>query len=298
MQTAAIIVPQDNIFFSDLAKALVMSFMELGWNVMWLGDKDQIREYARQIDLAVVLSPFDYKDIRKILPRTTKVLYQLEALPWPQCVHLKRRKYWKWEERLEAMNSYDAVWEADLANIKEHYRYYNIRRPLIHMPVGYSSIFELDKRVSQRNIALFIGEDGNHPRVKPRRRIVRRVQSLIPKQFKIVKGRYGDKAKQSAKNARINLNIHQNRMQNLESLRVVGLLMSNKCFVMTEPVLHSPFENNKHWVVVEGKDMAAEIKYYLEMATWEVDRIAKEGYNFVKNHYTMTQHLKKALEQL
>lgn len=297
--TAAVLLPQDNILYADLAKALVMSFMELGWSAMWLGDKDQIREYKRKIDVAVVLTPDDYPDIHRLLPRSTRVLYQLETLPWPERIHLTRRKYWRWEEKLKHFARYDAIWDQDMGNIREHYKWYTIQRPTYHVPIGYSSMFELNKRVRQRKVALFIGKDSNHPRYKHRNRTLRNLKGKLRRNFKLITTRYGDKAKQAAKNARVNLNIHENNVFAFEGLRMVGLLMSNKCFVLTEPCAYmEPFENFKHLVVTKHRDIAAEVKYYLDMAEWEIDRIAQNAYDFIKAEYTMTQHLQRALEQL
>lgn len=298
MSTAAIIAPTDNAIFGDLAKALTMSFMELGWSAMWIGDKDQIREYAHEIDLALVLTPFDYEtDIHRLLPRATRVLYQLEQLPWPEKIHFKRRKYWKWEERFEAMRLYDAIFEYDMGNIKEHYRYYNPKRPVFHLPIGYSFIFELEKRVRERNIALFIGSDCDHPRYTHRSRTLKNLKSRLKNRFATTSSRFADKAKQAAKNSAVNLNIHQNNIPCFESLRIM-MLIANQCFIITEPILYmEPLEHLKHLAVCSHKDMAAEIRYYLE-TPWERKRMAKNAYRFVTKHYTMTKNLKKVLKEL
>jgi hypothetical protein len=298
MNTVAIITPLNNIVFGDLAKALTMSFMELGWQSMWLGDKDQIREYAKSLDLAIVLTPFDYKDIHKILPRTKRVYYQLETLPWPTKIHLTRRKYWQWEERLEMMNNYDYVFEHDKGNITNQYRWYDIRRPVLYAPIGYSSAFELPKKVSQRNIALFIGSDSDHPKYVHRNRTIRHLKGKLRRRFAIATDRWGDKARQAAKNAAVNLNIHQNNIPSFEAMRIVSLLMSNRCFVMTEPCEDmGPFEHLEHLVIIKHQDMAPEISDYLNKP-WERERIADNAYNYIRKHYTMTQNLKEALKQL
>lgn len=297
MKTAAILLPVQNQLFSDLAKALVGSFMELGWCAMWLGDKDDVREYAKDIDLAVVLTPFDYPDIHKLLPNATKVLYQLETMPWPELVHLKRRKDWKWDQLQSLLPGYDVIWEHDLGNVKHHWKWFQ-QRPVFHLPVGYSPIFELEKRVKEREIALFIGSEMDHRRQKHRQRVLRGLRSKLGKKFQIMSGRYGDKARQSAKNAMISLNIHQGKIPSFESLRVIGLLLSNECFVITEACAEMGlFEHQEHLIVASPNEMAGEVKHYLK-TPWERERIAKAGYEFVKKYYTMTEHLKKVLKEL
>lgn len=298
MKTVAIITPLNNAVFGDLAKALTMSFIELGWQAMWVGDKDQIRENARSIDLGMVLTPFDYPDINKLLPHSTKILYQLESLPWPDTIHVTRRKYWKWEERYELMRLYDCVLDHDMGNFRHHYRYYQLQRPCLYFPVGYSSVFELPKRVAQRNIALFIGSNSDHPQYTHRNRTIRFLSAKLRRRFAVATSRYGDKARQAAKNAAVCLNIHQNNLKSFESMRIVGLYMSNGCFTMTEPCDDlGPFENLEHLVVIKHQDMAAEISHYLN-SPWEIKRISENGYNYIKKHYTLTQNLKKVLEQL
>lgn len=298
MKTAAIITPLNNLVFNDLAKALTMSFMELGWQSMWLGDKDQIRENARGIDLAIVLTPFDYPDINKLLPRATKVLYQLEALPWPDRIHLSRRKYWKWDERYILMQQYDFVFDHDMGNLRHHYRYYQLQRPCLYFPIGYSPVFELPKKVSQKNIALFIGSNSEHPQFTHRNRTIRNLSAKLRERFATVDDRYGDKARQAAMHAAVCVNIHQNNIKSFEAMRIVGLYMSNGCFVITEPCDDlGPFEHLEHLVVVPHQDMAAEISHYLN-SEWEIERIAKNGHEYIKKHYTLTQNLKKVLEQL
>jgi len=297
MNTAAILLPLDNKVYSELAKALTMSFIDLGWNAMWLGDKDHIREYAREIDLAFVLSPFDYMDIHKLLPCATKILYQLDAMPWPTKIHLTRRKYWRWPELQELIGLYDVVMDADLGNIQEHYKWYDIKRPIFHLPIGYSPAFALEKQVKQRDIALFIGSNSDHPKYTHRNRTIRYLKERVGGRFAMVESRYGDKAKQAAKNAAVNLNIHQNNLPSFESLRVVGLLMSNKCFVLSEPCAYmEPFKHLEHLAIISHKEMPGEINYYLHTA-WERERMAKNAHDFIREHYTMTQNLKAVLRE-
>ncbi len=227
MKTAAVLLPMQNLQFPDLAKGLVEAFTNLGWNAMWLGDKDHVKQYASQIDLVVVLTPLDYQDIHELLPNSTRVWYQQEAMPWPNRVHLKRRKDWKWDKLQKLITRYDIIWDFDKGNIENHWRYYQ-KRPVFHMPIGYSSMFELNKRVKQRDIALFIGSNINHKRQKHRNRACRLLLAKLKPNFGVVTGRYGDKAKQAGKNAAINLNIHQN-MRVFKSLRIVALLSEATC---------------------------------------------------------------------
>ena len=298
MKTAAILTPLNNLVFADLAKALTMSFMELGWHSMWIGDRDQVREYAKDIDVGIVLTPFDYPNIHKLLPNAIKVYYQLEALPWPNKIHLNRRKYWRWEERLELMQLYDVVFEHDQGNINNHYCYYPFKRPALYVPIGYSPVFELPKKVAQRNVALFIGSDSDHPQYTHRNRTLRFLREKLRKRFAICDSRYGDKARQTAKNCSVLVNIHQNNIPSFESMRIVALGMSNNCFVMTEPCDDlGPFEHLEHLVVVKHQDMAAEISFYLN-SPWERSRMATNAYNLVKKSYTMTENLKEAVKQL
>lgn len=298
MKTAAILLPIENQLFPDLAKALVGSFMELGWNAMWLGDKDDIREYAKDIDVAVVLTPFDYLDIHKLLPSARKVMYQLETMPWPELVHYKRRKDWKWDKLQKLIPLYDVIWEHDQGAIKHHWCWFP-QRPVFHMPIGYSPVFELEKKVKKRQTALFIGSSTGHRRQKHRDRALRGIRGKLGKhEFQIITGRYGDKARQAAMNAMVNINIHQGKIPCFESLRVVSILLSNRCFVITEPCKYmEPFEHLEHLVVAPPHEMAAEIKYYWE-TPWERERIANNGYEFIKNHYTMTDNLGKVIKEL
>jgi len=298
MNTAAILTPLNNLVFGDLAKALVMSFIDLGWHAMWLGDKDHVRESAREIDLAVVLTPFDYPDIHRLLPRATKVLYQLESLPWPDVIHVSRRKYWKWDERYELMRLYDYIFDGDMGNFRHHYRWYQLQRPILYLPIGYSPAFELPKKVSQRNIALFIGSNSDHPQYTHRSRTLRFLNAKMGRRFAMATNRYGDKIRQTAKNAAVHLNIHQNNIKSFESLRIVSLLMSNRCFTITEPCDDlGPFEHLEHLVVISHRDMAAEASYYLNVQ-WERERMANNAYNYIRKHYTMTQNLKEVLKQI
>jgi hypothetical protein len=297
MKSAAVLLPIENQMFPDLAKALVESFMEIGWTAMWLGDKDDIREYARSIDVAVVLTPFDYPDIHKLLPQSIKVLYQLETMPWPELVHLKRRKDWKWDKLQEYLPGYDLIWEHDIGSIRHHWCWFQ-QRPVFHLPIGYSPVFELDKGVKQRRTALFIGSNTRHRRQRHRDRAIRGLKSKLGKDFQIITGRYGDKARQAAKNAMVNLNIHQGKIPTFESLRMISILMSNGCFVMTEPCRYmQPFEHLEHMVIAPPHEMAGEIKYYWE-TPWERERIANTGYEFIKKHYTMTEHLGRVIKEI
>ena len=297
MPTAAILLSQENKVFQDLAKALQLSFMELGWDAMWIGDEDQITEYARDIDVAIVLAPHDYPKIHRLLPRAIRVLWQLEQLPWPTRIHQKRRGHFGWWELQKLVPQYHHIFECDKGNIKEHWRYYK-KQPIHHMPVGYSSVFELNKKTKKRNVAMFLGSDSTKFCQRHRAKTLKTLKHKLKDQFSLCTGRYGDRARQAVKRSAINLNIHQS-LPLFESLRVVGLLMSNKCFVISEYCYDEtlPFKRHEHWAVCDHHKMPSLIKYYLE-TPWERERMAMNAYNFIKKDYTMTQHLKKALEGL
>lgn len=297
MSSAAILLPNENLVFRDVAKALQLSFMELGWDAMWLSDKDHIREYHKEIDVAIVLTPFDYRDIDRLLPKATRILWQLEQLPWPTRIHEKRRKHFGWDELRKIRLKYDYVFDCDIGNIEQHWRFFAKKQTIAHLPIGYSSVFELDKNIKPAsNKVTFIGSVRPAFCQRHRKKVIKILQRQLGDKFGIIQNRYGDRARQAVKKSTINLNVHQYLPLSLmESLRLIALLFSNKCFVISEPFYNNgPFEHLEHLVFASHRDMVSEIKYYLD-TPWERERMASNAYEFVKKHYTMTQHLEKAL---
>jgi len=98
--------------------------------------------------------------------------------------------------------------------------------------------------------------------------------------------------------SKIFLNIHKNTLGTFEAGRIICLGLSNKQFVLSEDYEDNvPLISNKHLVVCKKEEIVNKIKYYLKNEV-ERDKIAQQGYEFIKSQFTMTQSLEKALRQI
>ena len=294
MKNIAIINHGDNYVFGDLGKALGLSFGELGWNVVEVETESEIRSLG-DIDYAIILAPFDYQKIRAWLPKTRIILYQLEILPWTNMIGLpvKRSLNKKWIKlnKLIQLN-YDIIWDFTQYNIENNLKRTNSHKTINYFPIGYSPIFDMDYLPETiRSEVLFLGCSTN------RRSII--LNSLWSMKCKLnaPKDVYGSMAIQLMKNADINLNLHNNDVPVFEAQRVVQMAFSNKCFVISEPCIQAPFQHGKHWIVTEQRMLLERINEFLKKPD-ERKQIAQNAYDYIKSHYTITQHLEKIVGKL
>jgi len=301
IKTIAVICPLRNMIFRDLANALCLSCKELGKTPLRLSKEHLIKEHVNDIDLAIVLTPFDYPDIRQWLPKSKIALYQLETLPWPHLVHPSRAARWRWPslKRLIEKN-YDVVFDHNQSNIRLHLKQsisWGRHRPLVHLPIGYSSVFDLKEEGTPNGRVLFVGNVSDKPWAKHRRRVLR---FLRDKHCKVthIDGIYGKEALRLERDAAINLNIHGYDIPVFESPRIIQHIFSNKGFVISEPCeMIDTFIDGIHWRVVSAREMPGLIQYYLKNIEERL-QIAENAYNYVKCCYTMTQHLQRALKEV
>jgi len=100
------------------------------------------------------------------------------------------------------------------------------------------------------------------------------------------------------KGAAINLNIHNSDVPVFEAQRVVQHCFANRCFVMSEPCLHAgEFLNEVHWASAPYYFFPDMINYYIDRPNKRRE-MAENTYSYIRQSYTMTQHLGKALKQL
>jgi hypothetical protein len=293
---AAVICSPENLIFYDIAKALCLSFQELGHKTMCLQERSPIRDYASQIDLAIIMTPFEYFDIRQMLPKSMIVLYQLEVMPWTHLVHPAKQKWYKWPQLKDLLSNYDVIFDYDRGNMRYFWQKIGQDIRVVHLPVGYSSIFELTESIKSTNEVLFVGCVYDKKWMKHRTRVLKLLNDngIVVRHIQNI---YGDAIIRHMKGAAVNLNIHSTDMPVFESPRIIQYLFSNKAFVISETCNPTnEFVDSIHWrTVVSYGDMPNVIKYFLEKPQERIN-MAQNAYEFVKKNYTMTQNLKKALE--
>jgi hypothetical protein len=296
MKNVAIICLKENLVFRDLAVALFESFLELGRSVINIETIEEIQACANNISLAVVLAPFDYPNIRYLLPNSQIALWQLEILPWVRNYNdpVRRSQFRKWPHlRWLIRDNYDIVLDYDKLNIDNNLMNLFSTKKIGYLPVGYSPIFEGQiEEIQQDQVALFVGNIS-----KRRSKILGHLWSK-KRPIRSVRGIYGAGMIQLMKGAAINLNIHNSDVPVFETPRVVQHCFTNKCFVMSEPcVCASEFVDGIHWASAPYNFFPDMINYYLDRPEKRRE-IIENAYSYIRQSYTMTQHLDRILRLL
>ncbi len=94
----------------------------------------------------------------------------------------------------------------------------------------------------------------------------------------------------------VHLNSFIRNFRTFLSLRVISLLLSNKCCVLSEPSDWSPLTNGQHWVVADLKNFQRKAEWLLENQSRRRE-IGFCGYEFIKKHHRLHDHFEEALTQ-
>lgn len=210
----------------------------------------------------------------------------------------------RWYSIKERLQQYDYIFEHSLLQTQFLREYIPLRREeafprVVHFPWGYSpkmDYVECGQRrgavpVSLRRVHFLGG-------LTPRRR---RIVNELSRNFAVsTDSSYADPG-YLVKKAVIGLNLHGEEQGAFAAGRVIGLLLGNKVFTITEPFEKEesiPLVDRKHLIVASNvEDMKEAIEYFLEHKQ-ERKQIAEQGYEFVRSSYTMTQNLQRALRSI
>lgn len=283
-----VLCPKTNLVFQSIARACHQSFIELGH------ESDLAEEYVEGYDLALFVVYYHPWRIPNTTP-TLKIGYHMEPLPWynDKSIHLV-----KWAKKFEQQTKmYDRVIDMSYNNVewlrsKGHKRVY-------WCALGYHESFELPRVEGQHHEVAFIGslQEGTTGRSR-RQAMIKRWNNCLAKdgiKIKCFDGVFDDDLASAVHNADIHLNIHISDQRCFEMPRIVTLLLSNGKFVITEKIgEHKPFTHKKHLVEVSWKKFPSTIRHYLKVSE-QRNKIARQGYEFVKKHYRFRTHLNRML---
>lgn len=275
-----VLCPTESGTFGSVAQACYNSFITLGHEVKYA------TEYEEGYDVAFFVS-FNHKWRVPKITQTLKVGYHFEQLPWG--ANVRALRVWFDKFRRQQM-LYDYIVDISYNNVLWLKKSYP---NVFWCALGYHSIFEVPANKASVASVRFIGslECPRHRRLK----MIRYINSKLQDNFKIQvepvdfsQGTYG---------ADVHLNLHNYPQNSWEAHRTIQL-MCNRQFVLTEKIDdHHPFENRKHWVEADWKDMPYQITYYLEHSE-ERNQIAEEGYKFIKEKYNFATHLQRLISEL
>lgn len=297
MKSIVIVCPRQNLIFGNIAQALCISFMELGWISICVETREEIKAIAKDMEYALVITPHDYPDIRSLLPNSKIILYQTEVLPWLNQQQkivswLGRKCDENWRHLKLLLNNYDIVVDYDKNNIEHNLKYSYSNRKAGFLPVGYSPIFELNEKAVCNNAVLLIGNTTER-----RRQIF---NTILRPDYRVqwLRNKYQNDALRLIKGAAINLNIHIHNLPMFESPRIVQQIFANKGFVISEPCKSAgEFKDRIHWGMAASRFFPDMIRFYLKRPDLRL-QIADNAYNFVTKHYTMTQRLEQVFREI
>jgi ADP-heptose:LPS heptosyltransferase len=270
-------------FFNEIGKAINDCFQKLGY-------ESYITNQFLANRVNFCLGAYQFGFIKKC-DNTLYIMYQMEQFPFEE-KNYEHKRAQEWFERINTfINCYDYVFDVSIDNVNflKSKKYNNV----FHLPVGYHHSFEFNLMNTTETYDFFF--TGSFPE---------RRQRILSKLLQKYKGNavfdiFGEDRAKYILSSKINLNLHyEEHLDMFESLRIVMLLLSNKRFVLTEPIKNlAPFQNKIHLVTSTEENLDKTIDYYL---THEDERkqIAENGYNFVKTEYKLMDHLQNVLNMI
>jgi len=274
----------------SVSKAFQYSLQEIGMDADLMGLKGA--EKQKQRDLAFYFL-YNMPKVCKLRKGNMNILVHIEQLPRQN----KSNAYLdqKWRSLKIKTPYFHYIFDGSSTNIEFLQNWkdgYEHRIQAVYCPWGYSPIYDRPMNVSKDIDVGFIGTDTPY-----RRQIFQMLhtQGLNIQRYRDL---YGNAIIDAIHRSKINLNIHNNEISIAETGRIVCLGLSNKAFIISESYEDNlPLKSGQHLVCCCAKDMGDIIKHYLKN-TQERELIAQQGYDFVKNNYTMTQSLRQALKEI
>jgi len=275
MKILVVAHPDDPLTYM-IANAFHQSFLSLGYT------SSLLPQYESGYDVCLVMYAHVWYNFPK--DNTYKIAYNWECLRnsmWCNRVH-------------RALGQFNCIFEMSQENLK-------IDLPIkrLHCPMGHHSSFEIPYVVGPKQNLALVGYVS--PKSYRYQVIKNTEQELGSKMWCIrTKDHWANannkQLNQVIFNTLIQLNIHRNpKYKMFESIRVIAQLLSNRCFVVSEPSIGSPLTSGQHYV--ETNDMVGAIRYYLERPE-ECKKIAQCGYEFIREHYRFETHVEQCLKQL
>jgi len=274
-----------NSFAYIIGQAINYSLLELGIQSRIVSDKEHADADCAFVVWSCSIDINNYR-CKKYIHITS------EQLPYYQDAPTETQERWK--EIEPHFKKYDCIFEYSSCQV-EFLKQRGIN--VVNFQWGYTPLLDWYRhnkdKVKVTKRPLFIG--GLTPRRRQlNKELKRQGIDLLWHHNKDYRGQEGELIASHM----VNLNIHKDPRDTLETGRIVCLSLANRAFVITEPYEDTvPLVDGQHFVVAETKDLADKIKYYLEHDK-DREEIAEQGYRFVRKHYTMTQNLERAMAQL
>ena len=210
------------------------------------------------------------------------------------------------EKALETLSPFDAIWDLNSLSrdLLGRFGFSNT----LPFRLGYHSYWDWTDRlrVEEEVDVLFIGSLNER-----RRGILSRLESDLPGvRFEILTAEQGqplsldredvyyeEKRARALLSAKICLNLHDGDLPFFEGHRIEGLFLSQRRFVVSEPVVgHQPLADGEHLVFAVPDEMASVIRHYLDHPE-EAAEIAGRGYDFLRRHLPFRRILEQLIEE-
>jgi glycosyltransferase involved in cell wall biosynthesis len=289
MKTALIVLGEGRLTRSPhrldctIAEAVKYSLNEIGIKTKIVGSYSG---RGSKTDLLIVLWGTEGIKLKSYSYKTA-IHITSEQLPFYN--EAPERVIERWNKIKQSFKEYDCILEHSSLQtdwlITQSYK-------AIHFPWGYTPTMDVGDTLSTTNYEVcFMGS------ITARRKKVLKQLS----RFKLHDTQVHEERGQMVRQAAINLNIHNadSGRGSFAAGRVVCLQLGNGAFVISELPEQGeilPLIGGKHLVYAAVDEFSDKIQYYLTHKEKRM-QIAQQGYQFVKQHYTMTQNLKKALKE-
>lgn len=250
--------PEHKMIFSEIMETLQAGFAELNVPIERLEN-----ELDRQaLNILIGSTMFLPNDFVCYARSHNYLVYQVEALSWKAGFLPKYGHY------IQLLQQACAVWDYSITHLK--FLAEQGINHVCHLPSCYHPLLSNFPDAAPQDIDVIVCGA-----ITPRRQAI--IEALRAEGVVVETpfGVYGDERNRLIARAKINLNIHQDDgWHTLEEFRL-GLLLANRCFIISETADHNPYSDGV--VFCDYQDLVKTCLHYLALPE-ERRRIANRGY--------------------
>jgi len=236
-------------------------------------------------DIELIIALIAIKNQQRQSPNKRYIVVQTEQLPT-----IQSQAPWqiaKWNELQKYIHPKDLIWDFFYPFHKHLYS-----NTADYIKFGYHHRFDHSAEIEKKYDICFYGAPSDR-----RKRLMKDFSSKFSWQgdFKNV---HSQKRIDIINSSRICLNIHYSASKLVELIRVVSHYLSNKAFVLSEPIIGHKWIMEKNLVVTAPiKQFDDKIRYFIKNEQ-ERNEIAEHSYQCLKTNHKMSDYIEQCMTRL
>jgi len=281
--TINIVLPEyapAHIAFTGLSLAFKDALTAMGYTVNMNSHIDQ-----SDADIELIIALIAIKNPNRQNPNKRYIVVQTEQLPTKQS-----QAPWqiaKWNELKKYIQPNDIIWDFFYPFHKHLYS-----NQSDYIKFGYHPRFDNFAEIEKKYDICFYGAPSDR-----RKNLMKDFGSKFSWQGNF-RNIHSQNRIDIINSSRICLNIHYSASKLVELIRVVSHYLSNKAFVLSEPIIGHDWIMNKNLVVTSPiRQFDDKIRYFIKNEK-ERNELAEQSYQYLKTNHKMSDYIEQCMARL